>query len=83
MDGSGGSDGAVAGPSALSHQRAILGAEPLAWLFEQGTHVLCTPETEGAWSRGYRLMALSLEAEQRLAKVKLIDFFAARQPQCA
>jgi len=47
-----------AGPSALSYQRAILGVEPLQWLFEQGTHVLCTPEMEGAWYRGYRLMAL-------------------------
>ncbi len=47
-----------AGPSALSYQRAILGAEPLEWLFEQGTHVLCTPQTEGAWYRGYRLMAI-------------------------
>ena len=47
-----------AGPSALSYQRAILGVEPLQWLFEQGTHVLCTPETDGAWYRGYRLMAL-------------------------
>jgi Insertion element 4 transposase N-terminal/Transposase DDE domain len=47
-----------AGPSALSYQRAILGAEPLQWLFEHGTHVLCTPETEAAWYRGYRLMAL-------------------------
>src|SRR6266849_3925630 len=47
-----------AGPAALSYQRAILGMEPLQWLFEQGTHVLCTLETEGAWYRGYRLMAL-------------------------
>src|SRR5438552_15086153 len=47
-----------AGPSALSYQRAILGVEPVQWLFEQGTHVLCTPETEGAWYRGHRLMAL-------------------------
>jgi hypothetical protein len=47
-----------AGPSALSYQRAILGVEPLQWLFEQGTHVLCRPETAGAWYRGYRLMAL-------------------------
>src|SRR6266851_3238138 len=47
-----------AGPSALSYQRAILGVEPLQWLFEQGTHLLCAPETEGAWYRGYRLMAL-------------------------
>ena len=47
-----------AGPSALSYQRAMLGVEPLQWLFEQGTHVLCTPETPGAWYRGYRLMAL-------------------------
>jgi Insertion element 4 transposase N-terminal len=29
-----------AGPSALSYQRAILGVEPLQWLFEQGTHLL-------------------------------------------
>ena len=47
-----------AGPSALSYQRAILGVEPLQWLFEQGTHLLCTSETQGAWYRGYRLMAL-------------------------
>jgi Insertion element 4 transposase N-terminal len=47
-----------AGPSALSYQRAILGMEPLQWLFEHGTHVLWTRETEGAWSRGHRLMAL-------------------------
>ena len=42
----------------MSYQRAILGAEPLQWLFEHGTHVLCTPETEAAWYRGHRLMAL-------------------------
>src|SRR5713226_7006627 len=47
-----------AGPSALSYQRAILGVEPVQWLFVQGTHVLCTPESQGAWYRGYRLMAL-------------------------
>jgi Transposase DDE domain/Insertion element 4 transposase N-terminal len=47
-----------AGASALSYQRATLGVEPLQWLFEQGTHLLCTPETEGAWYRGHRLMAL-------------------------
>jgi len=41
-----------AGPSALSYQRAMLGVEPLQWLFEQGTHVLCTPETPGAWYQG-------------------------------
>src|SRR5260221_3113691 len=48
----------AAGASALSYQRALLGVEPLQWLFEQGTHVLCTPETPGAWYQGYRLMAL-------------------------
>jgi hypothetical protein len=47
-----------AGASAVSYQRAILGAEPLQWLFEHGTHVLCTSETAGAFYRGYRLMAL-------------------------
>jgi len=47
-----------AGASAVSYQRAILGVEPLQWLFEQGTHLLCTPETEGAFYRGHRLMAL-------------------------
>src|SRR5260370_18039726 len=47
-----------AGPSALSYQRALLGVEPLQWLFEQGTHFLCTPETEGAWYRGYPPIAL-------------------------
>jgi hypothetical protein len=47
-----------AGASAVSYQRAILGAEPLQWLFEHGTHVLCTLETAGAFYRGYRLMAL-------------------------
>src|SRR2546428_12955458 len=47
-----------AGTSALSYQRAILGVEPVQWLFEQGTHVLCTPETEDAWYTGSRLLAL-------------------------
>jgi hypothetical protein len=47
-----------AGASALSSQRELLGVEPVKQLFEQGTHVLCTPETEGAWYRGHRLMAL-------------------------
>jgi len=47
-----------AGASALCYQRAILGVEPLHWLFEHGTHVLCTPETEEAFYQGYRLMAL-------------------------
>jgi Insertion element 4 transposase N-terminal/Transposase DDE domain len=46
-----------AGPSALvsaSHS----GSRAVAVAFEQGTQVMCTPETEGAWYRGYRLMAL-------------------------
>jgi hypothetical protein len=47
-----------AGASALSYQRALLGVEPLRRLFEQGTQLLCTPETAGAWYRGHRLMAL-------------------------
>src|SRR5712664_3380370 len=47
-----------AGASALSYQRALLGVEPLQRLFEQGTHVLCSPEMAGAWYRGHRLMAL-------------------------
>lgn len=47
-----------AGASALVYQRALLGVEPLQQLFEKGTHVLCTPETAGAWYKGYRLMAL-------------------------
>jgi hypothetical protein len=47
-----------AGASAISYQRALLGVEPLQWLFEQGVHLLCQPETQGAWYRGYRLMAL-------------------------
>jgi len=47
-----------AGASALSYQRTALGVEPLQWLFEQGTHLLCRPETEGAFYRGHRLMAL-------------------------
>jgi hypothetical protein len=41
-----------AGASALSYQRATLGVEPVQWLFEHGTHLLCTPQTEGAWYRG-------------------------------
>jgi hypothetical protein len=47
-----------AGASALSYQRALLGIEPLKQLFEQGTQVLCEQQTEGAWYRGHRLMAL-------------------------
>jgi hypothetical protein len=44
--------------SALSYQRALLGVEPLQQLFEQGTHLLCRPQTAGAWYQGHRLMAL-------------------------
>jgi Insertion element 4 transposase N-terminal/Transposase DDE domain len=47
-----------AGASALAYQRQQLGVEPLRYLFEQGTHVLCERQTAGAWYRGYRLMAL-------------------------
>ena len=47
-----------AGASALSYQRALLGVEPLQQLFEQGTHLLCTPQTPGAFYKGHRLMAL-------------------------
>src|SRR5438128_3377310 len=47
-----------AGASALSYQRTALGVEPLQWPFEQGTHLLCTPETPGAFYRSHRLMAL-------------------------
>ena len=47
-----------AGASALSYQRELLGVEPLQRLFEQGTHLLCTPQTPGAFYRGHRLMAL-------------------------
>jgi hypothetical protein len=47
-----------AGASALSYQRELLGVEPLQQLFEQGTHLLCTPQTPGAFDKGHRLMAL-------------------------
>ena len=48
----------AAGASALAYQRELLGVEPVKQLFEQGTHVLCEQQTEGAWYRGHRLMAL-------------------------
>ena len=32
---------------ALWYQRAILGVEPLQWLFEHSTQVLCTAQTPG------------------------------------
>jgi hypothetical protein len=47
-----------AGASALSYQRELLGVETVKQLFEQGTQVLCTQETAGAWYQGHRLMAL-------------------------
>lgn len=41
-----------AGASALSYPRAQQGVEPLQQLFEQGTHLLCTPQTPGAFYKG-------------------------------
>ena len=48
----------VAGASALSYQRQVLGDELLRRLMEQCCHPLCSPETPGAFYQGHRLMAL-------------------------
>lgn len=48
----------VAGASALSYQRGLLGEEPLRWLMERCCHLLCTPQTPGAFYKGMRLMAI-------------------------
>lgn len=48
-----------AGASALSYQRALLGVEPLEWLYRHGSHVLCGEQTPpSAFYRGRRLMAV-------------------------
>ncbi|TME59545.1 MAG: IS4 family transposase [Chloroflexi bacterium] len=46
------------GASALSSQRQLLGDELLRRLMEQCCHPLCSPQTPGAFYKGYRLMAL-------------------------
>jgi hypothetical protein len=48
----------VAGASALSYQRGLLGEEPLRGLMECCCHLLCTPQTPGAFYKGMRLMAI-------------------------
>jgi hypothetical protein len=48
----------VAGASALSYQRTLLGEDLLRRLMQRCCHLLCTPETPGAFYHGYRLMAL-------------------------
>jgi hypothetical protein len=48
----------VAGASALSYQRALLGEQVLRWLMERCCRLLCTSETPGAFYQGMRLMAI-------------------------
>ena len=48
----------VAGASALSYQRGLLGEEPLRRLMQCCCHPLCTPQTPGAFYKGMRLMAI-------------------------
>jgi Insertion element 4 transposase N-terminal/Transposase DDE domain len=48
----------VPAKSALIQARARLGAAPLRVLFEQAARPLATPQTQGAWYRGLRVMAL-------------------------
>lgn len=44
--------------SAVWYQRKKLGAKPLQQLFEQQCHPICTPQSKGAWYRGWRIMAM-------------------------
>jgi transposase IS4-like protein len=44
--------------SALIQARVRLGPEPLKALFEQTARPLATPATQGAWYRGWRLVAI-------------------------
>jgi Insertion element 4 transposase N-terminal/Transposase DDE domain len=44
--------------SALIQARVRLGSEPLKALFEQTARPLATPATQGAWYRGWRLVAI-------------------------
>jgi len=44
--------------SALVQARARLGAEPLRVLFEQAARPLATDQTQGAWYRGLRVLAI-------------------------
>jgi hypothetical protein len=48
----------VPAKSALVQARARLGAAPLRVLFEQAAQPLATAQTQGAWYRGLRLLAL-------------------------
>lgn len=48
----------VAGASALSYQRQLLGDDLLRRLMERCCGPLCSPETPGAFYQGHRLMAL-------------------------
>lgn len=43
---------------AIAKARARLGAEPLARLFAEVARPLATPDTKGAWYRGWRLLAV-------------------------
>jgi Insertion element 4 transposase N-terminal len=43
---------------AIAKARARLGAEPLARLFVEVARPLATPDTRGAWYRGWRLLAV-------------------------
>jgi hypothetical protein len=43
---------------AIAKARARLGAEPLARLFVEVARPLATPDTTGAWYRGWRLLAI-------------------------
>ena len=44
--------------SALVQARARLGPEPLRALFAEAARPLATPDTQGAWYRGWRLVAV-------------------------
>jgi hypothetical protein len=48
----------AAGKSGISQARSRLGEEPVKRLYEQVVKPIATPETEGAFYRGWRLVAL-------------------------
>lgn len=48
----------VAGAGALSYQRGVIGEGLLRRIMETCCHPLCSPQTPGAFYKGYRLMAI-------------------------
>jgi hypothetical protein len=60
--------------SAVCYQRKALGVEPLRRLFEECCRPVCTPQTKGAFYRGWRIMAID-GTKQKVADTPKNDAF--------